>query len=172
MRRLRRLTADSTAKRFLSAAHTATSPVTSGGAFSVCSALCTVWLRVLLGMIALRRYYNAFGTFCQYFFYRGAFFGKAQHYDIGIHPAIFCSMLFSVCRSFCSRLVGATEITRLRRRLSVFLSPEKEKLEKKELQGGCPLDPRLWWRHHNRMGKQRGGVSTGRTTRTGQNADC
>ena len=142
MRRLRRLTADSTAKRFLSAAHTATSPVTSGGAFSVCSALCTVWLRVLLGMIALRRYYNAFGTFCQYFFYRGAFFGKAQHYDIGIHPAIFCSMLFSVCRSFCSRLVGATEITRLRRRLSVFLFPEKEKLRKrKSCKGGAPLTP-------------------------------
>ena len=66
-------------------------------------------------------------------------------------------MLFSVCRSLCSRLVGATEITRLRRRLSVFLSPEKEKLEKKELQGGCPLDPRCGERHHHRMGYQRDG---------------
>ena len=49
----------------------------------------------------------------------------------------------------------ATEVLRLRQCLSVFLSPEKEKLEKKELQGGCPLDPRCGERHHNRMGYQR-----------------
>ena len=51
----------------------------------------------------------------------------------------------------------ATEILRLRRRQSVFLSPEKEKLEKKELQGGCPLDPRCGERHHHRMRYQRDG---------------
>ena len=51
--------------------------------------------------------------------------------------------------------VFATEIFRQRRSLSVFLSPEKEKLEKKELQGGCPLDPRCGERHHHRMGYQR-----------------
>ena len=33
----------------------------------------------------------------------------------------------------------ATEITRLRQSQSVFLSPEKEKLKKKELQGEIPL---------------------------------
>ena len=172
MRRLRRLTADSTAKRFLSAAHTATSPVTSGGAFSVCSALCTVWLRVLLGMIALRRYYNAFGTFCQYFFYRGAFFGKAQHYDIGIHRRYFVPCFFSFAVLF-------VHVWRARQRFSDCVSAypfsfsgERKKGKKNELQGGCPLDPRLRWRHHNRMGKQWGGVSTGRTTRTGRSADC
>ena len=51
--------------------------------------------------------------------------------------------------------VLATEIIRLRQSQSVFLSPEKEKLEKKELQVGCPLDPRLRWRHHHRMRYQR-----------------
>ena len=61
----------------------------------------------------------------------------------------------------------ATEIFRQRRRLSVFLSPEKEKLEKKELQGGCPLDPRCGCRHHHRMRKQWVGWGTGRTMRTG-----
>ena len=146
MRRLRRLTADSTAKRFLSAAHTATSPVTSGGAFSVCSALCTVWLRVLLGMIALRRYYNAFGTFCQYFFYRGAFFGKAQH---PVH-VWWARRRFSDC-------VSAYPFFFLRR---------KKKGRKKELQGVCPLDPRLRWRYHNRMGS--GGEGSVQVAQRGQ----
>ena len=54
-----------------------------------------------------------------------------------------------------SGFVLATEITRLCRRLSVFLSPEKEKLKKKELQGGYPLDPRCGERHHHRMRYQR-----------------
>ena len=35
-----------------------------------------------------------------------------------------------------------------------FFLRRKKNLKKKELQGGCPLDPRLRWRHHNRMGKQ------------------
>ena len=35
-----------------------------------------------------------------------------------------------------------------------FFLRRKKNLKKKELQGGCPLDPRLRWRHHNRMGYQ------------------
>ena len=36
-----------------------------------------------------------------------------------------------------------------------FFLRRKKNLKKKELQGGYPLDPRLRWRHHNRMGYQR-----------------
>ena len=51
----------------------------------------------------------------------------------------------------------ATEIIRHRQSQSVFLSPEKEKREKRKSCKGCPLDPGLRWRHHNRMWYQREG---------------
>ena len=54
-----------------------------------------------------------------------------------------CRVLF--CRQRFSDSVGACPFFFLRR---------KKNLKKKELQGGYPLDPRLRWRHHNRMGKQ------------------
>ena len=38
-----------------------------------------------------------------------------------------------------------------------FFLRRKKNLKKKELQGGCPLDPRCGERHHHRMGYQRDG---------------
>ena len=38
-----------------------------------------------------------------------------------------------------------------------FFLRRKKNLKKKELQGGCPLDPRCGERHHNRMRYQRDG---------------
>ena len=47
-----------------------------------------------------------------------------------------------------------------------FFLRRKKNLKKKELQGGCPLDPRLRWRYHNRMGS--GGEGSVQAAQYGQ----
>ena len=49
-------------------------------------------------------------------------------------------------------------------------SGERKTRKRKSRKGDAPLTPAVWGRHHNRMWKQWGGVSTGRTTRTGQSS--